>query len=131
MLVPLTTVVIVAVGVLGAQALLYLLLDRLVDDAMLLVTAIVEIALVVLAVVTAVVQGQVSGTGQGATMLAYALTLPGQDARPLARELNAAFDGRGGGKPELCQGSLAAPIDKDAAAAFFRRWAADHAEPTS
>ena len=76
MLVPLTTVVIVAVGVLGAQALLYLLLDRLVDDAMLLVTAIVEVALLVLAVVTAVVQGQVSGTGQGATMLAYALTLP-------------------------------------------------------
>lgn len=76
MLVPLTTVVIIAVGVLGAQALLYLLLDRLVDDAMLLVTAIVEVALVVLAVVTAVVQGQVSGTGQGATMLAYALTLP-------------------------------------------------------
>ena len=69
--------------------------------------------------------------GPGGRGTAYALTLPGQDARPLARELNAAFDGRGGGKPELCQGSLAAPIDKDAAAAFFRRWAADHAEPTS
>ena len=69
--------------------------------------------------------------GPGGRGTAYALTLPGQDARPLARELNAAFDGRGGGKPELCQGSLAAPINKDAAAAFFRRWAADHAEPTS
>lgn len=76
MLVPLTTVVIVAVAVLGAQALLYLVLDRLVDDAMLLVTAIVEVGLVVLAVATAVVHGQVGGTGQGATMLAYALTLP-------------------------------------------------------
>lgn len=76
MLVPLTTVVIVAVGVLGVQALLYLLLDRLVDDAMLLVAAVVELALLVLAVVTAVVHGQVTGTGQGATMLAYALTLP-------------------------------------------------------
>lgn len=76
MLVPLTTFVIVAVGVLGAQALIYLLLDRLVDDAMLLVTAVVELALVVLGVTTAVVHGQVGGTGQGATMLAYALTLP-------------------------------------------------------
>ena len=76
MLVPLTTVVIVAVGVLGLQGLLYLVLDRLVDDAMLLVTAIVEIALILLAVVTAVVHRQVTGTGQGPTMLAYALTLP-------------------------------------------------------
>lgn len=76
MLVPLTTVVIVAVGVLGLQGLLYLVLDRLVDDAMLLVTAIVEIALILLAVVTVVVHRQVTGTGQGPTMLAYALTLP-------------------------------------------------------
>ena len=76
MLVPLTTLVIVAVGVLGLQALLYLLINRLVDDAMLLVTAIVELALLVLAVVCAIVQGQVSGTGQGATMIDFALTLP-------------------------------------------------------
>jgi len=75
-LAPLTTAVILAVGVLGLQALLYLIIDRLVDDALLLVTAVVEIALVVLAVVTAIVHGQVGGTGQGATMLAYALTLP-------------------------------------------------------
>lgn len=73
---PLTTVVIVAVGVLGLQGLLYLVLDRLVDDAMLLVTAAVEIALLVLAVVAAIVHGRVTGTGQGPTMLAYALTLP-------------------------------------------------------
>ena len=76
MLVPLTTLVIVAVAVLAVQALLYLVIDRLVDDAMLLVTAIVEVGLIVLGVTTAVVHGQVSGTGQGATMLAYALTLP-------------------------------------------------------
>lgn len=76
MLVPLTTVVIIAVGVLGAQALLYLLLDRLVDDAMLLVTALVELLLLVLIVVCAIASAQVGGTGQGATMLAYALTLP-------------------------------------------------------
>ena len=76
MLVPLTTVVIVAVGVLAVMALIYLLLDRLVDDAMLLVTAVIEVFLLVLIVVSAIVQGKVTGTGQGATMLAYALTLP-------------------------------------------------------
>lgn len=73
---PLTTVVIVAVGVLGVQALAYLIIDRLVDDALLLVTAVVELGLLALAVVSVFVQGRVSGTGEGATMLAYALTLP-------------------------------------------------------
>lgn len=76
MLVPLTTVVIVAVGVLGVMALIYMLINRLVDDAMLLVTALVELSLLVLVVVSAIAQGKVTGTGQGATMLAYALTLP-------------------------------------------------------
>lgn len=76
MLVPLTTVVIVAVGVLGVMALVYMLINRLVDDAMLLVTALVELSLLVLVVVSAIAQGKVTGTGQGATMLAYALTLP-------------------------------------------------------
>lgn len=38
---------------------------------------------------------------------AYALVpAPGGDARPLAKALNEAFAGRGGGKPALCQGSL-------------------------
>lgn len=73
---PLTTVVIVAVGVLGVMALVYLLINRLVDDAMLLVTAVVELSLLVLVVASAIAQGRVTGTGQGATMLAYALTLP-------------------------------------------------------
>lgn len=76
MLVPLTTLVIVAVVVLGLQALLYVALDRLVDDVMLLVAVVVEISLLALAVTAAVVQGQVGGEGEGATMLAYALTLP-------------------------------------------------------
>lgn len=76
MLVPLTTVVIVAVGVLAVMALTYMLLGRLVDDGMLLVTAVVELSLLVLAVTCAFAQGKVTGTGQGATMLAYALTLP-------------------------------------------------------
>ncbi|WP_338751569.1 hypothetical protein [Janibacter alittae] len=76
MLVPLTTAVIVAVGVLAVMALVYMIVDRLVDDGMLLVTAIVELSLLVLAVVSAFAQARVTGTGQGATMLAYALTLP-------------------------------------------------------
>lgn len=73
---PLTTFVMIAVGLLGVMALVYTAIDRLVDDGLLLVAAVVEISLVVLAVVTAIVHGQVSGTGEGATMLAYALTLP-------------------------------------------------------
>ncbi len=44
----------------------------------------------------------------GGRGLAYALTAPGQDVRAVAAALNAAFDGRGGGSPEVCQGSLAA-----------------------
>ena len=39
---------------------------------------------------------------------AYALApAPGGDARALAKALNLAFEGRGGGKPALCQGSIA------------------------
>ena len=43
--------------------------------------------------------------GQG---LAYALAAaPAGDVRSLCKALNQAFDGRGGGKPAFCQGSLA------------------------
>ena len=43
--------------------------------------------------------------GQG---LAYALAAaPGGDLRETCKELNTAFQGRGGGKPAFCQGSLA------------------------
>ena len=44
--------------------------------------------------------------GPGGQGLAYAITWPGQDVRPLCKELNAQFGGRGGGKPELAMGSL-------------------------
>ncbi len=44
--------------------------------------------------------------GSGGT--SYALCRPGGDLRPLCRALNAALDGRGGGKPELVQGSVRA-----------------------
>ena len=42
--------------------------------------------------------------GQG---LAYALAQSGGDVRGLCKEMNAALEGRGGGKPELCTGSIA------------------------
>jgi len=32
--------------------------------------------------------------------------------RDLAREINAALSGRGGGRPEMIQGSLGAPLEK-------------------
>ena len=56
--------------------------------------------------------------GPGGRGLAYAVAVPGGDARPAAKALNAAFDGRGGGKAELCQGSLAAGT-YEAARAFL------------
>lgn len=55
----------------------------------------------------------------GGLNYAIACTRPGADLRPLCKELNAALDGRGGGKPGFVQGSLAA--DMDALRAF---WAA-------
>lgn len=45
-----------------------------------------------------------TGNAQGG--LSYAVAA--EDARPIAKALNEHFDGRGGGKPQLCQGSLAA-----------------------
>ena len=73
---PLTTIAIIAITILGLQAAAYAALDRVVDDLMLLVGVLVELVLLVLIVITAINQGQVSGQGEGATMLAYALTLP-------------------------------------------------------
>lgn len=56
----------------------------------------------------------------GGRGLTYVLHLPGGEARNLARALNAAFDGRGGGRGEICQGSLAAQ-DFDAVRQFLLR----------
>ena len=47
----------------------------------------------------------------------YALCRPGGDLRALREELNGALDGRGGGKPELVQGSVRA--GEDEIRAFF------------
>ena len=76
MLVPLTTIVLVASLVLALVAGFYAVRDRLVDDLLLLVAAVVELLLVVQAVVTVVMAPQVETPGEGATMAAYALTLP-------------------------------------------------------
>lgn len=54
----------------------------------------------------------------GGRGLSYVLHCPGGDARTLAQGLNAAFDGRGGGRGELCQGSLATD-DFDAVRRFL------------
>lgn len=59
--------------------------------------------------------GVFSPGGRG---LSYVLHLPGGEARTTAQALNAAFDGRGGGRGELCQGSLATE-DFDAVRRFL------------
>ena len=48
----------------------------------------------------------------------YCLSLPGGDLRSLNKELTAALNGRGGGKPNFQQGKLSA--GKEAIEAFFR-----------
>ncbi|GAA1248882.1 hypothetical protein GCM10009633_22190 [Janibacter melonis] len=75
-LVPLTTIVLVASLVLAVVAGAYTALDRVIDDRLLLVAAVVELLLVVQAVVACVVAGQVRTPGEGPTMAAYAVTLP-------------------------------------------------------
>ena len=47
---------------------------------------------------------------EGGLAYAIACTGEGADLRPLCKELNAALDGRGGGKPGFVQGSCAADI---------------------
>ena len=56
---------------------------------------------------------------EGGLAYAIACTGEGADLRPLCRELNAALDGRGGGKPGFVQGSLGA--DAEALRAFWAR----------
>ena len=56
--------------------------------------------------------------GQG---LAYALAAaPGGDVRETCKALNAAFQGRGGGKPTFCQGSLAAGTFEEVKAVLLK-----------
>lgn len=76
MLVPLTTIVVIASVVLAVVAGLYALRARLIDDLLLLVAAVLEVLLLVLAVVAVVQAPSVRTPGEGPTMAAYALTLP-------------------------------------------------------
>ena len=76
MLVPLTTAVMVAVAALGLVALIYLALDRPVDDGLLLVAAVLELLLIVQAVLATARSGHVVSSAERATFVAYALTLP-------------------------------------------------------
>lgn len=56
-----------------------------------------------------------TGSPQGG----FSYALAAGDARPIAKALNEAFHGRGGGKPPLCQGSIAA-CDRAALEAFLK-----------
>lgn len=53
----------------------------------------------------------------------YCLALASGDVRPLTRALNVALNGRGGGKPGICQGSCAASPEQ--VSAFIRQHLAD------
>lgn len=75
-LVPLTTIVLIATAVLAALTAWYLLRNRLVDDRLLLVGAVVEVLLIVQAIASVVTTGGMSSSEERATMVAYALTLP-------------------------------------------------------
>jgi hypothetical protein len=73
----LTIAILVAAAVLLLVAAFYAVVDRLVDDRLLLVAAVLELALVVQAVVALVNLGGVPGDGgDRATFAAYAVTLP-------------------------------------------------------
>ena len=53
------------------------------------------------------------------TAYQYAISHPGGDLRPLAKKLNAALQGRGGGKPEFVQGSVQS--DEESIRNFFNQ----------
>lgn len=77
MLFPLTVVVFVAAVCLMALAGWYAVRERLLDDRLLLVAAVLEVALLAQLVVAVVHLGDVPGGGaEQATFAAYAITLP-------------------------------------------------------
>jgi hypothetical protein len=74
---PLTVAIYAASAVLAVMAALYAWRDRLVDDRLLLVAAVLELALIVQAVVVLAHVGDVAADGaEKATFAAYGLTLP-------------------------------------------------------
>ena len=77
MLLALTVVVFVAAAALAAMAGYYAWRNRLIDDRMLLVAGLLELALLVQLVVCLVRVGDVGGGGaEQATFAAYAVSLP-------------------------------------------------------
>jgi len=76
-LLPLTVVVFAAAALLAVGAVLYAWRDRLIDDRLLLVGAVLELGLLVQMVVALVHVGDVVGGGaEQATFAAYAVSLP-------------------------------------------------------
>lgn len=74
---PLTVAIFAASAALALAAAFYAWRDRLIDDRLLLVAAVLEVALLVQAVVVLVNVGEVTGAGaEKATFAAYGLTLP-------------------------------------------------------
>ena len=61
--------------------------------------------------------GVTAGFSQGEAGFHYCLARPGEDLRALNKEMTAALNGRGGGKPNFQQGSLKA--EKTQIRAFF------------
>ena len=77
MLFPLTVAIYVASAALAILAGWYAWRDRLIDDRLLFVAAVLELGLIVQAVVVLVSVGDVGGGGaEQATYAAYGLTLP-------------------------------------------------------
>ncbi|MFV0463171.1 MAG: hypothetical protein ACK5MP_08270 [Nostocoides sp.] len=74
MLVPLTTIIVVVSVLVVVLAGLYALMDRLINDVMLLLLAVLEVGAIVQAVIAL---ARLTGLSQErATFAAYALTLP-------------------------------------------------------
>lgn len=77
MLTPVTVVVFAASAAVAVTALIYLWRDRVIDDLLLAVAAVLELGLLVQAVVAVARTRDVAGGGaEQATFAAYALTLP-------------------------------------------------------
>lgn len=59
-------------------------------------------------------------SGEDSAGYQYAVGQPGGDLRPLAKALNQALQGRGGGKPDFIQGTVSAP--REQILTFFQKY---------
>lgn len=74
--IPVSVGVIVAAIIWGLLGALYAWRDRLIDDLVLGIAVVVELGLIALAVLSIGVFRQIDPSSEGATFLAYALSLP-------------------------------------------------------